>query len=311
MTKIYLSPAFSQRSDEDLEILKQVDENSGFFIFWIDIVKPLLQHIQALSLLEIGAYRGDHTRLLLRYCEICNGSLIVIEPAVLTDLQEIVDQSKKIRLYAAKSREALPLIEAPIDAVLLEGDLNYHSIYNDLSDIANLAKRHQTPFPLVFLRATGWPYARRDMYYNQDDMPAEGVHDNSRIGMSQWSPDLQFGMINQPFANATREGGQRNGVLTAAEDFIRDSSLPLQIVTFPIHNGLSILYLDQSSADRFIRDRIYPDSILLRLMETVEVARLNGKVKLQEQQLLASTGIISRWEQRLHRLIHRIFKMAR
>jgi hypothetical protein len=217
MTRLYLSSAFSPRTDEELDMLKKIDGTSGFFLFWNDIVQPLLRHIQARHLLEVGAYRGDHTRLLIRYCDLCNGTLTVIEPAVLPSLQEVIDQSDKVRLLAAKSRDALPLLDSLIDAVLLEGDLNYHTVYDDLADLEELARRQKIPFPLVFLRATGWPYARRDMYYDPAGLPADAVHNFRCMGMTHWSCGLEADMINQPFANAEQEGEPRNGVLTAAK----------------------------------------------------------------------------------------------
>lgn len=207
----YLSPAFHSRSEEEIIFLKEIDRNTGFSLFWIDIVQPLLRHVQARHLLEIGSHRGDHTRLRAKYCEDHNGTLTVIEPTILSSLQEIVDHSNSIKLFAATSHVAIPLVTAPVDAVMLEGDLNYHTVYNDLVDIEQIVKCKHVPFPLVFLRATGWPYARRDMYYDPVNMPDEGVHSFQHKGMSHWSSGLEAGMINHPFANAQQEGGKAMG----------------------------------------------------------------------------------------------------
>ena len=59
---MYLSPAFSKRTPEDLEFLRKIDGKTGFSLFWIDIVRPLLCEIKAKNLLEIGAGQGEHTR---------------------------------------------------------------------------------------------------------------------------------------------------------------------------------------------------------------------------------------------------------
>ena len=117
-------------------------------------------------------------------------------------------------------------------------------------------------------------------------------------------------MINQPFANAEQEGEPRNGVLTAAEDFVRKASVPLNLLTLPIHNGVSILYAKGSAADRFIQDQVGPSSLLVRLLETVEVARLNSIVdglKTLQAERQSATSTRSRLERRLHRLIEYIF----
>ncbi|HOI72919.1 MAG TPA: class I SAM-dependent methyltransferase [Syntrophales bacterium] len=314
MTHHYLSSAFQRRTEEEIDFLKSINTVSGFLLFWIDIVRPLLCHIDARHLLEIGADLGTHTRLLACYCNSVNGTLTVIEPFVKTELNEFIGRSGNVKLVEAKSRDALPILEGPVDAVLLEGDLNYHTVYGDLSGIADMAERCQTPFPIVFLRATGWPYARRDMYYDPDGLPEHAVHAFRYCGMTHWSPDLVQDMINQPFANAEKEGGVRNGVLTAVEDFVRDTSLALRLFTLPVHNGLSIVYSQGSTADTFIRDRIASAPLLVRLLETVEVARLNSIIKhlesLQAEHLAAAT-VRSRIERKLHRIIERFFTMIK
>lgn len=311
MKKNYLSPAFQSRSQEEIDFLKSIHAVSGFSLFWMDIIKPLLLHAEAQHLVEIGADLGNHTRLLIRYCDVANGTLTVVEPFVSAELREIVSRSKNVSLLEAKSQEALPLLEGPVDAVLLEGDLNYHTVYGDLSGLANVAERQGAPFPLIFLRATGWPYARRDMYYDPDDLPGHAVHGYRFIGMTHWSPELVPGMINQPFANAEREGGQRNGVLTAAEDFVREAPLALRLITLPIHNGLSIIYPERSTADLFVRAQIGSGPLLLRLLETVEVARLNSIVvnleATQAEHRYASTTR-SRIRRKLHRIIDHFFR---
>ena len=64
MNQTYLSTAFSKRTEEELELLRKIDGTTGFSLFWIGIVRPLLCRIKAKYLLEIGADEGEHTRLL-------------------------------------------------------------------------------------------------------------------------------------------------------------------------------------------------------------------------------------------------------
>lgn len=294
-----------------MDLLRQIDANAGFSLFWMDLIEPLLRYTKARHLLEIGAYRGDNTRLLVKYCNVHDGVLTVIEPTVLPSLQEIIDQSNRIKLLENTSRNALLLIDAPVDAVMLEGDLNYHTIHSDLADIEKMAKRFWKLFPLVFLRATGWPYARRDMYYDPSDLPVDGVHNYSRKGMTPWSCHLVANMINYPFANAQEEGGPRNGVLTAAEDFMKKTELPLKLLTLPIHNGVSVIFTEGSPADTFMQDYVGINPFFIRLLETVEVARLNSIIsKLKEHQSVSS-GFAGRWEHRLHHLVRIVFNLIR
>lgn len=110
-------------------------------MFWVDIVKPMLCVIEAKQLLEIGADRGEHTHFLLQYCDEFNAHLTVIEPFVKQSLKNIIENSDRARLIAEKSQRAISHVNTPVDAVLLEGDLNYQAVYNDLFAIHNLSLR--------------------------------------------------------------------------------------------------------------------------------------------------------------------------
>ena len=235
----------------------------------------MLCGLKAKYLLEIGASRGDHTRLLLQYCDTFDANLIVVEPTVMPSLQEVVSSSTRVRLFAERSHEALPHIDVPVDVVLLEGDLNYFSTRGDLLAIAELSRRQNMPFPTVFVRSTSWPYARRDMYYDPEFLPVTGRHDYARMGMTPWSSELEEGKINYPFADASHEGGPGNGVLTAVEDFIRDSELTLHLFSLPVNNGLGIIYGENSPVKELIKNNLLPPPALSLFLETCELARIN------------------------------------
>jgi hypothetical protein len=271
----YLSPAFSKRSDEGLEFLAAVDDRVGFSLFWLDIVRPLLEEAQAKTLLEIGADAGTHTRWLLRYCEAVDGRLIVVEPDVRPPLLRMVEGSVHVQLMAEISETALRKIAMPVDAVLLEGDLNYHTVLRDLQGIQELSRRMVRRLPLVVFANAGWPYARRDMYYDSQRMLAEGRHGYARLGMTPWSEGLEKGMINSPFENASVEGGPHNGVLTAAEDFVALAEENLRLYVLPVNHGLGIICLAESPEEHFIRTNVLPPPSLARFLETWELARLN------------------------------------
>ncbi len=274
----YLSPAFSPRSQEDLEFLRGINWETGFSLFWIDIVRPVLEVKGAKCLLEIGASQGDHTRLLLRYCDTSAGQIHVVEPFVTPRLREVLSRSTRARLYEGTSHNVLRTIDAPIDAVLLEGDLNYTTAYHDLLGIQDMAHRNNAPFPLVFFTAASWPYARRDMYYDPEAVPKSYRHEYARSGMTPWEPGLHEHLINFPFANAVREGGPKNGVLTAVEDFLKDTAAPLRLYSLPVNHGLGVLYAPGSSEGRYIEENLQAPPGLRALLETWELARLNQRV---------------------------------
>lgn len=193
MTDLYLSPAFSRRSDDEIAFLRTVDGTTGFRLFWTDVVKPLLCEIAARRLLEVGGAQGDLTKVLLEYCEMFGGTLVVVEPAVTTELEAIVSRSSKVRLLAEKSATAIPHLDGPVDAVMLEGDLNYAAVIGDLRAIADVSRRIEAPWPLVFVKNTSWPYARRDMYYDPEGTVPAARHEHARSGMTPWSSALGGG----------------------------------------------------------------------------------------------------------------------
>jgi hypothetical protein len=279
MTINYFSPAFSPRPPEDIVFLRNVDGATSFSLFWIDVVRPLLQVAKAKRLLQVGAYMGEHTRLLLDYCDSAGGSLVVVEPFVTPELEGIVADNGRCRLIVGKSHDVFPQIQNSIDVVFLNGDLNYHTVRGDLADIDEMAKRTGQPFPVVVMKSMSWPYARRDMYYDPEAIPADARHDYKKMGMTLWSSALEERAINAQFFNASQEGGTCNGVLTAVEDFLKLYPASLKLFTLPINNGLGIIYWPDSATADFIDTTISPPIGLRCLLETCEIARLNDIVK--------------------------------
>ncbi len=67
------------------------------------------------------------------------------------------------------SLEQLPLLEE-IDAVILDGDHNWYTVYNELKLLSRQVDDGR-PYPLVLVHDIGWPYGRRDLYYDPDVDP--------------------------------------------------------------------------------------------------------------------------------------------
>lgn len=308
----YLSPAFSLRNAEELDFLRMIDGTTGFSLFYIDIVKPLLLELEAKYLLEVGANKGEHTRLLLQYCGSYDANLIVIEPIVTPSLQEVVSASSRVRLFAEKSNRALARIDASVDIVLLEGDLNYYSVRSDLVAIQELSRRQNIPFPIVFFKNSSWPYARRDMYYDPDSIPTVERHEYTLSGMTHWSSQLEDGMINANFANAMHEGGPRNGVLTAVEDFLKESELSLHLFSLTLNHGLGIIYTENSRAEKFITTNLLPPPALGLFLETLELSRLNDiihRLQLEQHSQHSGQGFRGRVVRVISRLGRKILGM--
>ena len=139
---------------------------------WQYLVHPLLESANSLHILEIGSETGNTTKKLAEYCLRKNGTLHAIDPSPHYDTTKWEERYGKMFTFHQKtSLEALPDISG-YDTVLIDGDHNWYTIFNELQ----LIEKHCKTFPLVLLNDTGWPYARRDLYYNPDTIPSEFRH---------------------------------------------------------------------------------------------------------------------------------------
>ncbi|MBV8157588.1 MAG: hypothetical protein JO278_08025, partial [Dyella sp.] len=139
-----------------------------------------------------------------------------------------------------KSVAAIPQLDTP-DVALIDGDHNWATVYSELTLLHARAEQQQLPPPIVLAHDVAWPYARRDMYYNPDDLEASQKHAYAYRGMLPGVNELvEYGM-NGVLANALHEGGPRNGVLTAYEDYIASSGVDYTFRKLPFFNGLGIL----------------------------------------------------------------------
>jgi hypothetical protein len=209
--------------------------------FWPHITRPLLEAHDCKVLVEIGAQYGEHTRLLAAFCKERGGKLVVVDPTPEFEHQPWVPEVQEVfTLHKEKSLQALPRLEG-YDAVFIDGDHNWYTVFHELKAIENTAKRSGR-FPLVFLHDTEWPYARRDLYYHPEDIPEAFRKPYANKGVFPGSPSLREKEgINQCQNNALEEGGERNGVLTAVQDFLKETSAPVSVMHVPGMHGLSII----------------------------------------------------------------------
>lgn len=273
----YLSPAFTTRNENDLQFLAGIDGATGFGLFWIDVIRPLLEASSARRILEVGADQGQHTRLLIDYCQKVNGTLTVVEPFVSHALRHAIKDKPFVQLVAEKSQKALTEFPASFDAILLEGDLNYAAVTADLHALESLCKKNNSAFPLLFVKNVSWMYAFRDMYYDPQ-ANGEATHPYESKGITPWSAELVTGKINSNFPNAKLEGGPANGVLAAVNDFIA-SRTDLALFRIPYNFGLGIVYTPDSTTGRYIREMLQPPPGLALLIETFELARINEIIR--------------------------------
>jgi cephalosporin hydroxylase len=208
---------------------------------WDDIVAPVIDALGARRVIEIGALRGETTkRMLERLGPQCE--LHVIDPEPQFDPAEHERAFPgRYHFHQGTSHDVLPALP-PADAVLVDGDHNWYTVYHELRMLADTARRAGVPLPVLVLHDVGWPYGRRDLYYEPDRIPAEFRQEYLRAGMRPGESKLVwFGGLNRHMANARHEGGPRNGVMTAVDDFVAEHPQPLRVVVLPIFFGLGVV----------------------------------------------------------------------
>jgi hypothetical protein len=209
---------------------------------WKRHVLPIINTVKPRRLIEIGADWGWTTREVLAWCKANGGHLDVIDPSPRPELhEELAKFSREQYTYhPLKSLQAIGQLLTP-DIALIDGDHNWYTVYNELLQV--YARAHETgaPPPICIMHDVAWPYARRDMYYNPDDIPTQFLLPHAYRGMLPDVAELTEDGMNGVLANALQEGGPKNGVMTAIEDYVASSSLDIKLFVLPFHNGLGIL----------------------------------------------------------------------
>jgi hypothetical protein len=182
------------------------------------------------SIVEIGAYAGDVTALLLGWARDHDTRVCAVDPSPEPSLVALAARAEALELIQGTSLEVLrdlPLAECYV----IDGAHNYYTVSEELRLIGERADADGAPLPLFVFHDVSWPHARRDDYFDPSQVPAEHRHDETPGGgLFPGVPGTRWGGL--PFHHpASREGGPRNGVLTAIEDFVGDrSGLRLTVV---------------------------------------------------------------------------------
>jgi len=213
---------------------------------WKHILRPLAEAANVHSILEIGSEFGLSTQVLLNYVHEVGGHLHAIDPHPAFDVAKFESENEGfLTYYVELSLNALHRIP-PIDLAMVDGDHNWYTVYHELKLLE--ARHHADPakMPLIFAHDTGWPYGRRDLYYDPDTIPDEYrqpfARDGIVLGRSKLVPNRG---MNLKMCNAIEEGGARNGVMTAIEDYLAQSSIPWKLLHLPLYFGVTVLVTEE------------------------------------------------------------------
>lgn len=269
----------------------------------------VLEAVGARSVVEVGAYAGDLTRVLVDWAGRVDASVRAVDPSPQPALVEMAQREASLELIRQTSLEALPSTELP-DVVILDGDHNYWTVFEELRLIGERAPG--ASLPLLLFHDVCWPHGRRDDYFDATLIPVqfrqplvpsgEGIHPDD--------PGSRRGGLPYP-RSAAREGGPRNGVLTAVEDFVAGRE-ELVLAVVPAFFGLGVVWHRQAPYAEQMRALLGPldrHPVIARL-EANRVYHL-ASVHIQLMEVAAAHEQIHRQQQVLRRLLDsRAFALA-
>lgn len=212
-----------------------------------DLILESMHAAGVRDVVEVGAEFGGMSHQLAAYATLMGGTLTSIDPAPKPEFVQWAAGEAQVRHIAQPSLAAMPTLAAP-DAWVIDGDHNYYTVFNELRIARERSEAAGKPL-FVFLHDVSWPCARRDFYYAPDRIPAEHRHPHSfdvgvTLGEAGTLPGRGFRGHGQ-FAWALEEGGPRNGVLTAIEDFLAEADAAgatLAYANIPAVFGLGVVF---------------------------------------------------------------------
>jgi len=209
--------------------------------FYADLIEGLAALPSCRDVVEIGSESGEMSVRLATAAAQRGGNLYVVEPAPSDLLRAFAAEHRNVRVVEGYSPEALAGIP-PAGLYVVDGDHNYVTVRGEVEAIFADAAPLDT---IAVMHDVGWPSGRRDQYYAPDRLPADAVWPHSFTrGAIPDSAELAAegrGFRGEgAFAFAMREGGPRNGVLTAIEDVVAERP-SLGLLTTPLVFGLGVI----------------------------------------------------------------------
>ncbi|MFL5822914.1 MAG: class I SAM-dependent methyltransferase [Solirubrobacteraceae bacterium] len=267
-----------------------------------EIMLPCLDAAGARSVMEIGAYAGDLTRVLAGWANGAQAQVTAVDPVPQAGLEALAETEPRLELIRQTSLQALPETPLP-DAIVIDGDHNYYTVSQELRLIA--VRAGGGDLPLLLFHDVGWPHGRRDDYAAPEQIPADARHPTvgGAGGIAPGNPGVDPAGLPYP-GSAAHEGGPGNGVLTAIEDFVAQHE-QVRLVVVPAFFGFGVAWdtrRSYSAALSALLDPVDRHPVLTRL-EANRVSQIARQHHLQNE-LWALQEQLTRQRAVLGRLAH-------
>jgi GT2 family glycosyltransferase len=251
--------------------------------FWEALLAPLIEALRPELIVEVGSDQGTTTRALLDWAEANGATVHVIDPKPSFDPEELRKQHPDALVFhQALSLETLPDL-ARADLALVDGDHNRYTVLNELRLLERAAGEGNGPPPVVALHDVGWPYGRRDLYYDPETIPPEERRPFEHRAIHPDSDELVDEGINPHLANAKLPAAQHSGVLGGIEDFVAESERAWRLFEVPGQHGLGVLAVEElleERADlRALLERTHEPGFLRARVEAVERERIEAEIR--------------------------------
>ncbi|WP_052710988.1 class I SAM-dependent methyltransferase [Pseudofrankia sp. DC12] len=184
---------------------------------------PLLAAAGARSVALLGTEHGQTTALLVELLRAGGGGRLLVvdpEPGRVPAAGRGLD-IEVVREYGAAGLDG----HTPTDAYLIDGDANFATVTRTLAAVADAVHEFgRASFPLILLHDVGWPTGWRDRYTSPDRLTAADRQPFTWDGGVTLDRDDAVpgrGLRGDgAYAWALAEGGPRNGVRSAVEQFV-------------------------------------------------------------------------------------------
>ena len=283
-------------ADEPL-LLHSLSEHGELIFAALDAARPR-------RVIEIGSETGGFSKELLDWAGRNDATLATVEPYPTPEVRELAAATDHFELVIGRSPGVLAEIE-PGDAYVIDGDHNHWTVMGELRSAYADGRT-----PLAILHDVAWPCARRDQYYAPRAIPDDALlpysYEQGRDPDSADLVDVGGFQAEFEFAVARKEGGNRNGVLTAVEDFLADHQ-DLEYRQVNAVFGVGYLFAAGAPyADR-LRELLDPwhESELLARLERNRVRMFARIVELQDRLRragLRANGAVLELEDRIEAL---------